>query len=812
MAKYWILLKGRTVGPVSAQEAVLLDGFTPETPVKPSDKSSVGWSAAGSVPELASALNNPAPPPPPPAPHTPNIAQPVQERTGSEATLPAAAALPAGAGASGKKERKLPDSADKSAAVQARLDGLDRWLEEREKIIDGLSERILGFQKIFSKHLNEVRDQWDRERAGLRHSVEERIDRRATQLEEALGKMAATQAVLDKALRSLESEKVDFKAFLADNLRMELHKENAVSLEKLEQLLKEKTEALTGIIRKRVDEACSEIENFSPVLTSLEERAARGQVRLAKASEREEKIRRLAEEELGRIRGIAGEASSRTDKALRELAERSQAVFSEASLKIREIRREGESLRDFFAALRRDAEKERDEAFGRWKEEIAAFGSELEAIKSSREEFREVSQELRAGASEALSLHEQAAAQLKAFRRAAWEQKKELEKGAGRLLSGMGEALDARVREWEAAFAVRLEEEIKKAEGKVALDREKREEYHRGKTEELLEVLKQRVELEHSSAEEEGQKFRDFLARTLHEAETRAEKGLEEEKSRLREVFALEVGRFSVRLNKALLELKEKAGTEIEEKIAGLFTREVSGISGAIRKKAAETEARLSRDAESSAEELISGLEISNRERLEKIEAGLEERMDGLLRRTVEKAEDRVRSFSAELASGLEAKRLGVSSELAPFWKKLSSGMAAEVNASLVGLKKQMAEIRDKALAGQSEDAESMRLEIRKKMETAGAELCAKLAGLRTTPEHFWGELENRQEAAARSIEKKLAWETEKLAKRINELEKNIAAELFDRMRNKRSFFRNNAALLLALAAFAVGIISFLFR
>ncbi|MBI4801184.1 MAG: hypothetical protein HY796_01555 [Elusimicrobia bacterium] len=57
MANYLILLHDRTLGPVTAAEAVGLRGFTLETPVKYSDSASADWSAAGWMPELAAAFN-----------------------------------------------------------------------------------------------------------------------------------------------------------------------------------------------------------------------------------------------------------------------------------------------------------------------------------------------------------------------------------------------------------------------------------------------------------------------------------------------------------------------------------------------------------------------------------------------------------------------------------------------------------------------------------------------------------------------------------------------------------------------------------
>jgi|GEM_PF-5020101 len=528
------------------------------------------------------------------------------------------------------------------------------------------------------------------------------------------------------------------------------------------------------------------------------------------------------------------ESSSNEAKALGELGDKVQVLFSEASSKISEISREEENLKDSFAVLRGSREREKDRLPAKWKDVADSIKATLAMLKSSEEEIRDLVREHRVRFHEARLMEEQGAPRLKEPRKLAEEYKRELENNLERAFVELNRLGDVRMKAWETDMRGRLE-------GEISAEKEKHAQSLAAWTKGFHKLLKKATYAGRGALNHEVRKFRETLARDLNATALEAGKALKAESADLRGKLARETEKFSAarealtrELNAAAKaessDLRGKLALEAEKFSAAreALTRELnaSGLAAGktLEAESADLRGKLALEAEkfsAAGESLIRELNaaaleagkaledkgVKVREELSLMMGKFPAVVDGLIWESREKtwtelekklkseipgvyagiraalkkeAADKIKIYTDMAAAELEAGRCAVLAELQPRWEKLSSAMAAEFNESLRDFKRRKEEDFSKVLSEQAAELEFLSRETRAKMEGVSSEFLGRIAEMKAWLEQTAGELAKTREAVD-AAGAKGSQADELLGERIMELERKITKEMLNR-------------------------------
>lgn len=718
MNKYWVLHDGRPQGPYSAAEIVRLSCFYAEIPVRRADVPSSVWTRAADIGEIAAALGRPVPPPPPlSAPGK----SPAQSR--SREFLPALPDAP-GPAAAAEIEARNEELARSVEILESRLGNLDKWLERREEIVNDVSKRILDFHGIFNKHLNTLRDQWDAERSQLRGTVEERVDRKVSQLEDALSKSGQIHSVLKEALSSLNQDWENYRAFILENVGQDLEIRAAKIKEEFTGKIDDRVKDLEATVKRRLEDFDRRVDSGMNSVLALEEELRRRRDRFNDLAGREEELNRSVEAVMRDTVALKDRLAREWGDSSARMESRAESLISRLEKSLRGTEELGEKLKDRFAEVRSGWEKDEALSVEKLKSDIETFKSELSDVKSAREEFREVMSKHSSELEKLELLYGQVSEHLKDSRWQLSRQKEELEAKAKETLSGMHASADAQVRDLQSQLAARLEESLKKAREdleditKAALsEKEKQQDYIRGQSAEFLELVKHKILLESEALEEERKKFQILSNKLLDAQETEAGKRLEAEISKARRNLTGRADMFSEELRKAAAELGVRGKVTIVESIRALmgnFDSDFEKEKGDIRRKIEQVVSGLDSEIETLKARADSRLKESG----EKAEAAMSEKTletlsgfdlvlksyDGIFRNALETQSG---LFLKELKAHAEAKRDEALCQIAPLWREFSDRMTGELENRLKDMRGRIEKEFKSSAAAHLKQAES---------------------------------------------------------------------------------------------------------
>ncbi|MBU2574235.1 MAG: hypothetical protein KKH28_09185 [Elusimicrobia bacterium] len=488
------------------------------------------------------------------------------------------------------------------------------------------------------------------------------------------------------------------------------------------------------------------------------------------------------------------ESSSNEAKALGELGDKVQVLFSEASSKISEISREEENLKDSFAVLRGSREREKDRLPAKWKDVADSIKATLAMLKSSEEEIRDLVREHRVRFHEARLMEEQGAPRLKEPRKLAEEYKRELENNLERAFVELNRLGDVRMKAWETDMRGRLE-------GEISAEKEKHAQSLAAWTKGFHKLLKKATYAGRGALNHEVRKFRETLARDLNATALEAGKALKAESADLRGKLARETEKFSAAREALTRELNAAAKAESAD-LRGKLALEAEKFSAAgeslireLNAAALEAGKALEDKGVKVREELslmmgkfpavVDGLIWESREKTwTELEKKLKSEIPGVyagIRAALKKeAADKIKIYTDMAAAELEAGRCAVLAELQPRWEKLSSAMAAEFNESLRDFKRRKEEDFSKVLSEQAAELEFLSRETRAKMEGVSSEFLGRIAEMKAWLEQTAGELAKTREAVD-AAGAKGSQADELLGERIMELERKITKEMLNR-------------------------------
>lgn len=322
MITYYILLNGKTLGPLTAAEAARLHGFAPETPVKYAGSGDAGWIAACTAPELATILS-----------YTPAPAQGPGSGTGAEEA--------------GKLRKTLADADEKLAqwmtSARKELDGFFRnlretWEDEKKMASSALEKKLdleisavyAGIRKRIEREaaakLQEFSDAADTELEAGRRSVFSELEPRWEKLS------AETAAEFDDSLRKLREFNARKQREIEEQVRKHNESLSPIMLAELSRKAQQFTndlEALSAKLREHAEAELAKKLGGEIVPASVYEDLRR---RIHAAAD--EKVKKFAE--MGAAELAAGRAA-----ALHELAAGWEKFSAEAAEKL------DESLKEF---------------------------------------------------------------------------------------------------------------------------------------------------------------------------------------------------------------------------------------------------------------------------------------------------------------------------------------------------------------------------------------------------------------------------------------------------------------------------------